>query len=348
MFLLLLACLPLHAASHCVILQYHHFSNDTPAITSVNPEQFDRHLDYLKSNDFKVLPLRTVVRAMKQKQNLPDRCVSLTVDDAYASVYRNAFPRLQKLGWPLTVFVNTRGVDQDVSSYMTWAQMRELSRQGVSFENHGHGHIHTIRKLENESDDEWRRRVMLDISTAQQRISDEIGIEPELFAHPYGEYNTAVLAIIQNMGLTGFGQQSGPAWPGANFGALPRFPMAAHYADMDSFKVKVNTLPLPVVSAQPAEPLVPLQQRRPTLQLALSRDVRSKAGLQCYIGGSNDVSIVWTDGRADQFTVTPNFDLKPGRHRTNCTLPSIQKGRYHWYSHNWFVRKPDGSWYSEY
>lgn len=348
MFLLLLACLPLQAASHCVILQYHHFSNDTPAITSVTPEQFDQHLDYLKSNDFKVLPLRTVVRAMKQNHNLPDRCVSLTVDDAYVSVYRNAFPRLQKLGWPLTVFVNTRGVDQDVSSYMTWAQMRELSRQGVSFENHGHGHIHTIRKLENESNDEWRRRVMLDISTAQQRISDEIGIEPELFAHPYGEYNTAVLAIIQDMGLTGFGQQSGPAWPGANFGALPRFPMAAHYADMDSFKVKVNTLPLPVVSAQPAEALVPLQQRRPTLQLALSRDVGSKADLQCYIGGSNDVSIVWTDDRADQFTVTPNFDLKPGRHRTNCTLPSIQKGRYHWYSHNWFVRKPDGSWYSEY
>jgi peptidoglycan/xylan/chitin deacetylase (PgdA/CDA1 family) len=348
MILSLLVCLPLQAASHCVILQYHHFSNDTPAITSVTPEQFDNHLEYLKLHDFRVLPLRDIVHAMKQKQDLPDRCVSLTVDDAYISVYRNAFPRLQKLGWPLTVFVNTEGVDQGGSSYMTWEQMRELSRQGVTFENHGQGHIHTIRKPGDESDDEWRQRVLLDISIAQQRITEEIGIEPGLFAHPYGEYNAAVLAIIGRMGLTGFGQQSGPAWPGADFGALPRFPMAAHYADMDSFKLKINTLPLPVVSAEPAEPLVALQQKRPALRVTLSAAVEPRSALQCYIGGSNDVDIAWTEDRADQFTVTPNFDLRPGRHRTNCTLPSAQKGRYYWYSHNWFVRKPDGSWYSEY
>ncbi len=49
-----------------------------------------------------------------------------------------------------------------------------------------------------------------------------------------------------------------------------------------------------------------------------------------------------------QFSVKPNFDLRPGRSRTNCTLPSSQPGRFHWYSHNWFVRKADGSWYGEY
>jgi len=348
MILSLLVSLPVCAASHCVILQYHHFSNDTPAITSVTLEQFDRHLEYMQSHDFTVLPLRDVVRALKHKQDLPDRCVSLTVDDAYLSVYRNAFPRLRKLGWPLTVFVNTKGVDQGIAAYMTWEQMREMSRSGVTFENHGHGHIHTIRKLGDETDHDWHRRVVRDISTAQKRITEEIGVAPILFAHPYGEYNTTVLAIIGRMGLTGFGQQSGPAWAGADFGALPRFPMAAGFADMGSFKVKINTRPMPVVSARPADPLVPLQQKRPSLQLTLSRDVASKAALQCYVGGSNDVEIVWTEGRANRFTVTPNFDLGPGRHRTNCTMPSAHKGRYHWYSHNWFVRKSDGGWYSEY
>jgi hypothetical protein len=93
---------------------------------------------------------------------------------------------------------------------------------------------------------------------------------------------------------------------------------------------------------------VPLLQKRPVLKLTLSAPVEPKSALQCFIGGSNDVNIAWTAGRADQFTVAPNFDLRPGRHRTNCTLPSAQKGRYHWYSHNWFVRNPDGGWYPEY
>jgi len=348
LLILLLINLPVQAAGHCVILQYHHFSDDTPAITSVTLEQFDDHLNYLKDNNFSVLPLRDVVMALKLKQELPDHCISLTVDDAYISVYKNAFPRLKKLGWPLTVFVNTEGVDQGIASYMTWDQMRELSKQGVMFENHGHGHIHMIRKNINESEQDWRQRVVNDISVAQRRITREIGIAPRLFAHPYGEYNPATLKIINEMGLTGFGQQSGPAWLGADFAALPRFPMAANYASMQSFKVKVNTLPLPVVLAEPADPLVPLGQTRPGLKLTLMAGTYSKAGIQCYIGGSNNVEIAWSEHSPDQFKVAPGFDLGPGRHRTNCTMPSAQKGRFHWYSHNWFVRKADGSWYSEY
>ena len=348
LLILLLVNLPVQAASHCVILQYHHFSDDTPAITSVTLEQFDDHLDYLKHNNFNVLPLRDVVMALKNKQELPDRCISLSVDDAYISVYQNAAPRLKKLGWPLTVFVNTEGVDQGISVYMTWDQMRELSKQGVTFENHGHGHIHMIRKNPGESEEDWRLRVVNDISTAQQRITSEIGIAPQLFAHPYGEYNPVTLEIVNEMGLTGFGQQSGPAWPGADFAVLPRFPMAANYAGMKSFKVKVDTLPLPIVLAEPADPLVPQGQKRPGLALTLMANAYSRAAIQCYIGGSNNVEIVWSKDRPDQLKVTPGFDLGPGRHRTNCTMPSAQKGRFHWYSHNWFVRKADGSWYSEY
>ncbi len=345
---LMLACMPVFAARHCVVLQYHHFSDQSPAITSVTPRQFDEHLDYLKAYNFNVLPLRDVVVALRDNRELPDRCVSLTVDDAYISVYQNAFPRLKKLQWPLTVFVNTEAVDKGISSYMTWDQMRELSKQGVMFENHGHGHIHMIRKNSDESDETWRQRIIKDISVAQQRITEEIGIEPRLFAHPYGEYNPAILEIINNLGLTGFGQQSGPAWPGANFAALPRFPMAANYASMQSFKTKVNTLPLAVISAAPDDPLVAPGQTRPVLKLTLEAGSYTKAAIQCYVGGSNDVDIAWDKDNVGQFTVTPNFDLRSGRQRTNCTMPSAQQGRFHWYSHNWFIRKADGSWYSEY
>ena len=346
--LLLLVSGALQAAEHCVVLQYHHFSEDTPAVTSVTPERFDKHLDYLKNNGFTVLPLRDVVDALKHRRELPDRCVSLSVDDAYVSVYTNAFPRLRKLGWPLTVFVNTAAVDEGNAAYMSWEQMRELAKQGVEFENHGHGHIHMIRRPSNETDSGWRQRVRADISTAQQRITAELGNAPQLFAHPYGEFSPDVIAIVSEMGLTGFGQQSGPVWPGANFGALPRFPMAAGYARMEGFITKVNTLPLPVVSAEPVDPLVPLGQRRPGLTLELEPGRYTRAAIRCFVGGRDAVDIAWTGNGANTLVVSPAFDLQPGRHRTNCTMPSGQKGRYHWYSHNWFVRKEDGSWYSEY
>ncbi|MEN8107363.1 MAG: polysaccharide deacetylase family protein [Pseudomonadota bacterium] len=345
---LLFLCFPAHAGNSCVVLQYHHFGDAAPAITSVTLAQFDAHLQYLEDHHFTVMPLRGVVAALRNRTALPEHCVSITVDDAYLSVYRNAYPRLKQRGWPLTVFVNTQGVDQEIPAYMSWEQMREMSKHGVTFENHGHGHIHMIRRLQGESEQQWSARISEDIRTAQQRITQETGVAPQLFAHPYGEYTPATLGIIEQMGLVGFGQQSGPVWPGANFGALPRFPMAAQYADMSGFKIKANTLPLPVIHADPVDPLTPAQQGKPLLTVTLKPGSHARNSLQCFISGSNDVELHWSVRQPDQFTVTPNFELKPGRHRTNCTMAARQPGRFHWYSHNHFVRKADGGWYPEY
>lgn len=181
-----------HAANSCVVLQYHHISNHTPALTSVTVEQFSEHMDYLRQNGFSVLPLREVVQAITNHGKLPEKCVSLTVDDAYLSVYENAFPLLKSLGWPLTVFVNSEAVDKGNSAFMTWDQMREMSRSGVVFENHGHGHIHLIREKPGEGPAAREKRIRNDIMTAQQRITRELGNAPALFAHPYGEFDTQV------------------------------------------------------------------------------------------------------------------------------------------------------------
>jgi peptidoglycan/xylan/chitin deacetylase (PgdA/CDA1 family) len=347
-FCVFFLCFPVHAGNSCVVLQYHHFSDAMPAITSVTLAQFDAHLQYLENNKFTVLPLRNVVVALRNRAALPEQCVSITVDDAFLSVYRNAFPRLKQRGWPMTVFVNTQAVDQGIPAYMSWEQMREMSKHGVTFENHGHGHIHMIRQLQGESEQQWRTRISEDIRTAQQRITEETGMVPKLFAHPYGEYNAATIELIEQMSLVGFGQQSGPVWPGANFGALPRFPMAAQYAGMPGFKIKVNTLALPVVSAEPVDPLTPLQQGQPLLTVTLAPGSYTRSSLQCFVSGSNNVELRWSTQQPDRFTVKPNFELKPGRHRTNCTMASHQPGRFHWYSHNRFVRKADGGWYPEY
>lgn len=336
------------AATHCVILQYHHFSDKTPAVTSITPAQFDDQLNYLEQNGFKVMPLRDVVLSLYHQLELPDKCVSLTVDDAYISVYETAYPRLKKRGWPITVFVNSESIDKGRKPFMSWQQMREMSQHGVSFENHGHAHIHMIRKKPQETEHDWFNRVRMDIHTAQQRITQEIGLAPTLFTFPYGEYNPVLIDLIKHMGLTGFGQQSGPAWPDANFGALPRFPMAAHYANLKGFITKVNTLPLPVVKATPLDPLTEVGNWRPTLKLQLAPRSYSRNNLRCYVSGSDKVDMNWSDSEKDTVEITPLFDLKPGRHRTNCTMPSNTQGRFHWFSHNWFVRKADGSWYAEY
>ncbi|MCB1723475.1 MAG: polysaccharide deacetylase family protein [Gammaproteobacteria bacterium] len=330
-----------------MILQYHHISDETPGITSVTPQQFQDHLDYLLTHDHVVLPLTEVVEHLQDGRELPDKCVALTIDDAYVSAYTEAFPRTRRYGYPLTVFVSTEAVDRGYSSHVSWDQVREMQAAGIRFENHSHTHDHLIRQADDESAEDWAQRVATDILTAQNRIQEELGTRPTLFAYPYGEYNDELRSIVESMGFVAFGQQSGPAWHAADLRALPRFPMASFYAGMRTFPNKVNSLPLPITGAFPTDPVVPLDEWQPALTLVFAPEVPNREDLTCFFNGSPEVSYEWLDQPSGGVVIQAKGRLNVGRNRTNCTLPVGDTGRFGWYSHNWIRREADGSWYRE-
>ena len=336
------------AASSCVVLQYHHVSSDTPASTSIGVGDFERQLGLIDQLGMQVMPLREVVAALRRGLPLPERCLALSFDDAYVSVYHQAWPLLRRRGWPFTVFVPTRAIDLGLQPYMSWDQLRELAAGGAAIENHGHRHSHLIRQGRNESHGQWLQRVTDDLARAQQRITAETGREPRLFAWPYGEYLPQLAPVLEMLDLTGFGQQSGPLALGMERLALPRFPVSGVYADSDSLRVKLLSLPLPLRGVEPRSPLPPRGEFRPAMTLELQADLdprRLRAGLNCFVDGSPVVTMNWLGNH--RLRIRPAFDLTPGRHRSNCTLPSRQPERYHWYSHAWFIRNADGSWYAE-
>ncbi|MCB1801938.1 MAG: polysaccharide deacetylase family protein [Gammaproteobacteria bacterium] len=335
------------AGNQCVVLQYHHISEETPGITSVTPEQFQEHLDYLLTNDHVVMRLGDVVEALRQRTELPDKCVALTIDDAYLSAYTEALPRVKRYGFPLTVFVSTQAVDEGYASHLSWDQIREMQAEGIEFANHSHTHAHLIRRADGELQEDWEQRVAADIQTAQNRLRSELSVDSTLFAYPYGEYNAELKAIVESMGFTAFGQQSGPVWDAADFGALPRFPMASIYASMRTFPNKVNSLALPITGAFPLDPVVPLDEWQPTLTLVFEPGTTNRDALTCFFNGSPEVRYSWLEQPPGAVEIQASGRLNVGRNRTNCTLPIGDSGRYGWYSHNWIRRHADGSWYRE-
>jgi peptidoglycan/xylan/chitin deacetylase (PgdA/CDA1 family) len=345
--LLLLAVFDAGAADHCVVLQYHHISDETPGVSSVSPELFQRHLDFLLQNNHAVMPLEEVITALKIGIELPEKCVALTIDDAYVSAFTEAYPRVIRYDYPLTVFVSTDAADRGLDTHLSWDQMREMQMHGISFQNHSHSHGHLIRRLDGEEIDDWEQRIAADIQTAQNRIEDELGSSPNLFAYPYGEYNEALKKTVESMGLIGFGQQSGPLWRQADFTALPRFALASIYARMRAFAKKVDSLPLPITGAFPEDPVVPLDEWYPALTLIFDPNVSDTRKLTCYLNGSSKVSYHWLDQPAGAVVINPKGRLNVGRNRVSCTLPIPGEERLAWYSHSWIRRHEDGRWYGE-
>lgn len=344
--MLMLAACSLRAEDHAVVLLYHHVSDAAPASTSVSPETFDAHLAHLQRHGYTVWPLSRILRHVTDGKPLPENTVALTFDDAYRSVFEEVLPRMKARGWPFTIFVSTEYLDRPSSHYMSWEQLREALKHGAEVGNHSRSHAHLVRRLDGESEAQWRQRVKREITDAQQRLKAETGQNPRLFAYPYGEYERQVRDVVEELGFFGIAQQSGALGPSSDLLAVPRFPMAAGYAEMEKFASRIRSRPLPV-EVLSSDGTVLEAGATPALQLRIGEGDFNAEGLACY-GPGGRLPLEWLDREGRKVSVQVEKKLSPGRSKVNCTAPSrSENGVYYWYSHLWLVRNADGSWYRE-
>jgi len=203
-----------------------------------------------------------------------------------------------------------------------------------------------VRRRTGESAAQWRTRVRDDILRAQQRITEELGVTPTLFAYPYGEYSAALQEIVAELGLRGIGQHSGAVGVDSDWLAVPRFPMASSHADMKRFAISISTRPLPVDSilAEPEEPLGAALKR---LEITLKPGDYHWSRLACYTASGRLLTLERQSQPQLKLVLPVRGIGQPGRNKVNCTAPAKHPGVYYWYTYQWLQRQDDGSWYRE-
>lgn len=307
-----------------VALLYHHVSAETPPSTSVSPEVFAQHLDYLESGGYSVMQLSRIVTMLNSGSPLPERSVAITFDDAYQSVHDTAMPMLTARGWPFTVFVNTDKSTRESSTYLDWEELRHIIAGGGDVQNHGHSHDHMAFPRAGECMTTWRQRVRADITTAQQLITQNLGVTPTLFAYPYGEFSPELQDEIARLGLTGVGQQSGAIGTDSDFLGLPRHPFYTGADGLERFAQRIQTKPL-YISAEPRGPMRVERNSRITLEM----DLGDQSPVNCFFDGQ---PVTISDNRISDIGPFPK-----ARARLNCTK-SDGAGAYLWWSYL-FIRQ---------
>lgn len=329
-----------------VVILYHHVSDSTPKSTSISPAQFEAQMDYLEKNNFTVVPLLELTEKLRKGESLPDKTVAISFDDSYVSVYNSAFPRLKKRGWPFTFFVNTDSVGAG-KVFVTWDQLREMSKHGVTIANHTTRHKHLPRREKNETLAQWRKRIATEISSAQQKIEQEIGSAPKILAYPFGEYDIEVQQIAKKLGYIAFGQQSGVLYEKGDLQSVPRFPFGGSFTELDDFIMKVNTRPMPITSVafydankKPRENVIVTEGAKPWLVIDLEDDSLLKK-INCFATGQGAITTEIIDNK---LWVQAKQPLKSGRTRYNCTAYTGEKGRFFWFTQQWLATDKNGEW----
>ena len=320
--------------SHGVILQYHHVNTTTPSVTSISPELFEQHLKLIKDEGFLVLPLDLLIQSIRLGIPFKQKVLSITFDDNYQSIYDNAFPLLKKRHWPFTIFVNPKTILNETNNNhlnLSWDQLKDMESNGATIANHTQNHFHLLARLENESEQNWKLRIINDIQSAQDELNTHIENAPTWLAYPYGEFNEDLKMLVNEIAFLGFSQQSGGINHTTNWQAIPRFPASGIYANLETLKLKMNSRPFEVLSENPINKIRYEGEKAPILELIVNKkDIRHQQ-LSCYFSGKKIYSEVIE--HKDTLTIYAQLEgeLPFGRSRYNCTAPAINGG-YFWYS----------------
>ena len=318
-----------------VVFMYHHFANSKYPSTNITLEQFQYQLDYLEINNYNVWPLSKIVNHIIEKKTIPKKTIALTIDDAYLSVFTQAYPMLKSKKFPFTVFVSTNSIHNRSSNFMSWEQMRIMKTNGAQFANHSSTHT-SLLPQKNETNIELKTRIIEEIQRAQLKLQKELGsdtnINPPLFSYPFGEYNIEITELIKKLGYIGVTQTSGAIGIDSDLKVLSRFPMAEAFATTKGFITKLNTLPMPIESISKKEPIIK-DENPPKLRIILKQALKN---MGCYLSNGDTIKIKWIS--KIELEVTANSPIKSPREKYTCTAPA-KDGKWYWYSHLWIINK---------
>lgn len=310
-----------------IVFTYFHIGDDLMPSANLRKEQFEAQLAEIKEQNYKVLSLDDLAKALKEGQSLPDPAIALTFDGAHKGTLDYAAPLLLKAGLPFTVFVATDTLDAPSGDNLGWDDIRKLAKHSLVTIGLLPAAYQTLASKD-------PAEISRQINKAVARYRQELSGEPRFFAYPYGESSTTYKEIVQQQGfVAAFGQQSGVSYAGADMFLLPRFSLTESYGDLERFRLTARALPLPVTDISPKDPYV--KDANPQIGFTVSdkliQDIKT---LSCFSSTSEKARIQIISKNRVEIRLEKPFEDERGR--VNCTMagPMDESGeqqRWRWF-----------------
>ena len=210
--------------------------------TNISVSAFERHLQFLRYEGYTTAYLSDIVDVLQNRRS-PQKLVVITFDDGFRNFYTHALPLLSKYVCKATLFVPSGLVGKQSSSlgpepFMTWNEIREVSKNGVRIGSHSVSHSDLYRS------DSWSLEEQVRVSKAT--IEDNVGEEVGSFAYPFAfpehdrSFSRRFRALLEQSGYdNGVSTMIGRARRSHDRYILPRLPVNSH-DDSALFEAKLK------------------------------------------------------------------------------------------------------------
>ncbi|MFH7764824.1 poly-beta-1,6-N-acetyl-D-glucosamine N-deacetylase PgaB [Acinetobacter sp. BSP-28] len=219
------------------VIGYHEITDRQSALIpdySVTTQQFQQHISWLKNNGFHFINVDQLIKAHAGKYRLPSKPVLLTVDDGYASFYKNAYPitKANKIPVVLAVVgswlepkagqsIDFSGEKIQRNQMLSWSELKEMQDSGlVEIASHSYNlhrgilgnpqgnmepaavtRLYDPKSASYETDQHYQQRITGDLKQNNQLLSAHGLKSPRVMVWPYGHYTMQTVNIAQQLGM---------------------------------------------------------------------------------------------------------------------------------------------------
>ncbi|HKB07138.1 MAG TPA: polysaccharide deacetylase family protein [Candidatus Polarisedimenticolia bacterium] len=212
---------------------------------SVPPDRFERQIRSVLDAGYRVIPLSSLIEALRSgRLSELKRSVVLTFDDGFRGQFVHAYPVLQRLRLPATLFMvagyagrysflrhlgledppAARGATPPLAWLpLSWDELKEMQRHGIEIGSHSLSH----RSLGVLSDSE----AAFEAHSSRRMLEEHLGAPISLFAYPfgspvYGDFDPNLEEMLRAQGyVAACTTVIGRCAEGADLYAMPRIPM---------------------------------------------------------------------------------------------------------------------------
>ena len=290
-------------------LMYHRFNENKYPSTNIQMDVFKKQINLIKSKNLKFENMDN----FRSNFNSPkaEKKILITIDDAFSSFYKNAWPFLKENEIPFILFVSTEAVGK--VGYMTWDEIKEIEKSDFAYIGN---HSHTHKYLINFKFDEFKK----DIDKSIKIFKNILGYNPIYFSYPFGEYSLEQKNYIGNNFKFAFGQHSGVIDFNKDKHELPRFPINEKYGDLDRFKFLINLLPLQYKSIKPDDKFITKNNNPPKMIIEFFNEQKNIENINCFSNEGNkwEKSKIKFENNKLLIKFRDKFTFRRGR--VNCSL----------------------------
>lgn len=161
------------------VLGYHNFSDDPEKPVTrmlMRPETFRRQMEEIRRAGLRVISMKEFLDWRLGDLKLPPRCVLITLDDGWRSVYEHAYPILKEYGYPFTLFLYTQFLSGKGDS-MTPAMIREMQAHGATIGSHSVSHLfpQSWKEVQEQGEQEYIRLMDHEMGDSYKQLSKLFG-----------------------------------------------------------------------------------------------------------------------------------------------------------------------------